>query len=425
MKPFNRRKFIQSVGAVASLATVNQMFPKFLVQDAFAAPVGGRKLLYIFEDGGNDWLSRFTHDAIIPTIQQIRPTISQRITQGQFLRLGATSYSIHPQFATFQAMFNSGEASFVQQVGPLANTSGSHDEARKDYQTGVNDGRSPENAGWIQRIALTNPQLFTESFNVFDRTGGDIATSGGAYRALQTRNLASLNFNNYARGQNGFRLATAFSVINQSGVSPEEIALQQAYGQVEQSVAAVATAIANTTINPVFPNTGLGQQLRDIFIAFVNFPTRIATAIYGGHDLHNQTDPFNPDPAAPLMGQASLANQLDQAVAAFRANCQRVGIWNDIIINVSTEFGRTNRENGNQGTDHARATLSFLAGGAVQGGQVVGPVPTTEELLHPRNALIPKVAVSDVYADCVAGLGLNPAPVFVGHTRTPLGLIKA
>ncbi len=35
-----------------------------------------------------------------------------------------------------------------------------------------------------------------------------------------------------------------------------------------------------------------------------------------------------------------------------------------------TEFGRTVRENGDRGTDHGHASVSFVMGGAVRGGKV-------------------------------------------------------
>ncbi len=40
-----------------------------------------------------------------------------------------------------------------------------------------------------------------------------------------------------------------------------------------------------------------------------------------------------------------------------------------------TEFGRTARINGTDGTDHGTATVALLAGGAVKGGRVVADWP--------------------------------------------------
>jgi uncharacterized protein (DUF1501 family) len=42
---------------------------------------------------------------------------------------------------------------------------------------------------------------------------------------------------------------------------------------------------------------------------------------------------------------------------------------------VITEFGRTARINGTEGTDHGTATVALLAGGALKGGRVVADWP--------------------------------------------------
>jgi uncharacterized protein (DUF1501 family) len=49
--------------------------------------------------------------------------------------------------------------------------------------------------------------------------------------------------------------------------------------------------------------------------------------------------------------------------------------WRDTVVAVVTEFGRTARINGTEGTDHGTATVAFLAGGALKGGRVVADWP--------------------------------------------------
>ena len=43
---------------------------------------------------------------------------------------------------------------------------------------------------------------------------------------------------------------------------------------------------------------------------------------------------------------------------------------------IATEFGRTARINGTDGTDHGTGTIALLAGGAVNGGRVITDWPT-------------------------------------------------
>ena len=55
-----------------------------------------------------------------------------------------------------------------------------------------------------------------------------------------------------------------------------------------------------------------------------------------------------------------------------------------------TEFGRTARINGTDGTDHGTGTVAFLAGGALKGGRVVADWPGLKEAnLHERRDLKP------------------------------------
>ena len=44
--------------------------------------------------------------------------------------------------------------------------------------------------------------------------------------------------------------------------------------------------------------------------------------------------------------------------------------WRETVVAVVTEFGRTARINGTDGTDHGTATVALLVGGALKGGRV-------------------------------------------------------
>src|SRR5581483_9585455 len=49
--------------------------------------------------------------------------------------------------------------------------------------------------------------------------------------------------------------------------------------------------------------------------------------------------------------------------------------WHETVVAVVTEFGRTARINGTEGTDHGTATVALLAGGALKGGRVIADWP--------------------------------------------------
>jgi uncharacterized protein (DUF1501 family) len=68
------------------------------------------------------------------------------------------------------------------------------------------------------------------------------------------------------------------------------------------------------------------------------------------------------------------AQDLAQAINTLKAT---VGpdIWSKTVVLAMTEFGRTVRENGSAGTDHGTGGCAVLAGGAIDGGRVLGRWP--------------------------------------------------
>ncbi len=72
-----------------------------------------------------------------------------------------------------------------------------------------------------------------------------------------------------------------------------------------------------------------------------------------------------------------LLGALDGALAAIESGMGEA--WKDTAVAVVTEFGRTARINGTEGTDHGTATVALLAGGALKGGRVIGDWPGVSE----------------------------------------------
>jgi uncharacterized protein (DUF1501 family) len=88
--------------------------------------------------------------------------------------------------------------------------------------------------------------------------------------------------------------------------------------------------------------------------------TQLAFMDIGGWDTHiNQ--PGILERSLPPLGQgiATLVQNLGE-------------VYRDTVIVVMSEFGRTARENGNNGTDHGHGNVMWLLGGAIQGGRVYG-----------------------------------------------------
>jgi uncharacterized protein (DUF1501 family) len=93
---------------------------------------------------------------------------------------------------------------------------------------------------------------------------------------------------------------------------------------------------------------------------------RIGALAFDGWDTHANE-------GGPVGRLAQLLGGLDGALAEFETGLGPR--WRDTVIVVATEFGRTARINGTQGTDHGTGTTALLAGGAVKGGRVIADWP--------------------------------------------------
>jgi uncharacterized protein (DUF1501 family) len=93
---------------------------------------------------------------------------------------------------------------------------------------------------------------------------------------------------------------------------------------------------------------------------------RIGALAFNGWDTHI-------DEGAVNGRLATLLGALDDALAAIETSMGDV--WRETVVSIVTEFGRTARINGTNGTDHGTATVALLAGGALKGGRVIADWP--------------------------------------------------
>jgi uncharacterized protein (DUF1501 family) len=97
---------------------------------------------------------------------------------------------------------------------------------------------------------------------------------------------------------------------------------------------------------------------------------RVGALAFDGWDTHA-------DEGAASGRLAALLGALDGALAAVESGMGDA--WKETAVAVITEFGRTARINGTEGTDHGTATVALLAGGAVKGGRVIADWPGLSE----------------------------------------------
>ena len=105
------------------------------------------------------------------------------------------------------------------------------------------------------------------------------------------------------------------------------------------------------------------------FLANTDGP-RVGALALDGWDTHYNEGAVN--------GRLSqLLGALDGAIAAIETNMGSA--WNETVVTLITEFGRTARINGTDGTDHGTGTVALLVGGALKGGRVIADWPGVKE----------------------------------------------
>jgi uncharacterized protein (DUF1501 family) len=147
---------------------------------------------------------------------------------------------------------------------------------------------------------------------------------------------------------------------------------------------------------------------------------RIAAMEVNGWDTH----------VAQMARLEAPLHELDAGLGALKTALGPA--WRRTTVLVVTEFGRTARVNGDNGTDHGTATVAFVLGGTVAGGRVRADWPGLGggKLFENRD-LAPTVDARSIAKGLLAAqLGLSGdalARVFPGsESASPMGgLLRA
>jgi uncharacterized protein (DUF1501 family) len=149
---------------------------------------------------------------------------------------------------------------------------------------------------------------------------------------------------------------------------------------------------------------------------------RIAAMSSDGWDTHAAE--------SPVKGRlANLLTALDGGIGALH---QALGaVWDNTVIAIVTEFGRTAAINGTNGTDHGTGGVAFLIGGAVKGGRVMADWPGLSAAnLYENRDLKPTLSLNSVFKGILrAHIGVSDTAldslVFTASSTSAIdGLVK-
>jgi len=113
-----------------------------------------------------------------------------------------------------------------------------------------------------------------------------------------------------------------------------------------------------------------------------------------------------------IAGSATLQNlfqEKNEALEDFVTTLKSLGVFDDVVIVQSSEFARTLNANSGAGTDHGWGGNSWVAGGSVRGGRILGKYPSKltgeDDWILERGRVIPTTSWDSVFNGIVGWMG--------------------
>ena len=410
-RPTRRDVLRTTLGAfgLAALGPIGEAVAAAKPASAKSNLASNQKFLVVVElDGGNDGLNMVVPQGLSNYALR-RPSLALGTAESLAIDTGpyATSeFRLHNRMPGLAQMYRDGELGIVSKVGyPVANQS--HDTSKLIWASGRRDGLIGSN-GWIARYAELEAPTSLGAIGV--RRGRHRSLVGGS-SPLTLDTLAAFRFDadgSFSANHNK-RLEIIRTILANQQASGTRDALLTGHELADQISAAVSGYVSTAT----YGTSRIGLAMRDIAMMLqANFETRVFYTGFSGFDTHAAQ-------GTTTGRQPDLLQDLDEALSGFADDCKAMGIWNNAVVVVMSEFGRRNYENGSAGTDHGGANTVLLTGGGARAG-LHGVKPTDADL--EQNALPYSVDFRAIYSDILAGhLGMaNVAQVFREPYESPV-----
>jgi uncharacterized protein (DUF1501 family) len=343
----NRRHLLQFGSAALLSARISGRL--------FAAPIAGPRFLMVFLRGGYDstnllipYSSTYYYEAR-PNIAIPRPDSESKTSALALTAEWALAPAVRD---TLGGLYLQKQAAFI----PFAGTddlSRSHFETQDSIELGQpSNGTRNYRSGFLGRLSDTligasdsaPPIAFTDAL--------PLAFEGvGTVPNLSLKSVGKPPFDE----RQARILSEMYSGHHLQAAVSNGLELRQ---EVAKEMAEEMTAANRGAINTKgfeLEAERMGKLMRDKY--------RLGFIDVGGWDTH----------VGEGAAQGALATNLASLGRGLQAFSQSLGSeWNNTVVVVVSEFGRTFRENGNRGTDHGHGTVYWVLGGAINGGRIAG-----------------------------------------------------
>ncbi len=321
----------------------------------YAAPNRGPRFLLVFLRGGYDstnllipYSSSFYYEAR-PNIAIARPDAASK----------TGALALNADWALAPAVRDSIGAMYLQRQVAFVPFAGTDDLSRSHFETqdSIELGQPAAGArnyrsGFLSRLSDTlvgsasgnSPIAFTDALPLSFEGAATVPN-------LSLKNVGKPAFDDRQAGV----LSDMYAGHHLEAAVRSGLELRH---EVAQEMAGEMTAANRNAINTKgfeLEAERMGRLMRDKY--------RIGFVDVGGWDTH----------VGEGAAQGALATNLSSLGRGLQVFSQTLGAeWNNTVVVVLSEFGRTFRENGNRGTDHGHGTVYWVLGGSINGGTIAG-----------------------------------------------------
>lgn len=415
----SRRHFLSRAAAITALSP---LAPSTLFSKNKPAVKRGKTLVVVFLRGGIDGLNLIVPHADAHYYEHRKRIAIPRPGGAQSAIDLDGFFGLHPAARALRPLFAAGLCRAVQAVGYEHNTR-SHFEEQDTWETGVL-GNTVSSNGWLNRhLHSSSGHGTVRAVSIGDNLPRILRGSAPAY---SVRSIEDLALPRLAGDAERIQAALKNAYCEKPGAemsSPRGLLRQTAAATIEgaKQLESLADSEYTPANNAEYAGNRPGRNFREAArLIRAEIGIEVIALDFGGWDTHNNQGGSN--------GQ--FAKQLAELSSGLATFTRDLGDrMDDVMVLTLSDFGRTVRENGNNGTDHGWANCMLALGGPIlsgQGNPVVGTWPgLAPEQLHQNRDLRHTTDFRDVIGDAVSKHLGNSAMNYLlpGHRYHPTDLL--